>query len=143
MQKYIYIARLVFVMVLFSHGGCKTVSDEKNNDPGQSPQGATPTKIPIGSIHMVDPDGKFVLIQSSRHFAIEAGVGIVSVASSGLETAFLKSSEARKGQFLTADIISGEPRVGDRAVMDLPQQDQSGSVIDSAGGGDDEIQVLE
>tara|TARA_R110002096_G_scaffold119495_10_gene258978 strand:- start:1397 stop:1855 length:459 start_codon:yes stop_codon:yes gene_type:complete len=143
-QKHFYIARLVVVIVFLFHGGCKTVSDEKSTDTEPSSQGATSRKIPIGSIHMVDPDGKFVLIQSSRHFAIESGVGIASVSESGLETAFLKVSEARKGQFLTADIVSGAPQVGDRAIMDyMPQRTQSGLDIDGAGGNDDEIQVLE
>lgn len=88
----------------------------------------TPIQLPIGTVHMVDPGGSFILIQSSRFLPVEPGTPIVTVSTNGIETAQLVGSSARKGQFITADIKSGRPGVGDRAVMThVPKVDEPAS----------------
>lgn len=118
--------------------------DKEQHDPPEM----TPTQLPVGTVHMVDPAGKFVLIQSSRFLPIEPETAITTVSSNGVETSQLKVSPARKGQFLTADIVSGRPGVGDRAVaLHVPKVTDPAMAPFSpnagGGGGDDEIQVLE
>ncbi len=103
----------------------------------------TPIQLPIGTVHMVDPGGSFILIQSSRFLPVEPGTPIVTVSTNGIETAQLVGSSARKGQFITADIKSGRPGVGDRAVMThVPKVDEPASNPLIQGSHPD-IQVLE
>ncbi|MEC8824220.1 MAG: hypothetical protein VXX36_00415 [Verrucomicrobiota bacterium] len=106
-----------------------------------------PAQLPVGTIHMVDPQGKYVLIQSSRFLPVEPGASITTVSFDGIETSELKVSPARKGQFLTADIMSGRPGVGDRAVMvhlpKVPSSEVDPNTPNTGGSTDNEIQVLE
>ena len=108
---------------------CQAVPKDHNKAGGvEQAAGLTPIQLPIGIVHMVDPGGSFVLIQSSRFLPVEPGASIVSVSINGIETAQLVGSSARKGQFITADIISGRPGVGDRAVMtDVAKVDKPAS----------------
>ena len=125
--------------------GCKTLpgkwSGKKDEEPTEAVQQAD-MKVPVGKIHLVSPDGDFVLIRSSRFLPVEPGTGLTVHGNHGMESARLKVSPARKGAFLTADILSGNPTVGDTVMMDyITKQPTAGS--DPFGGGDDAIQVLE
>src|SRR6056297_1884116 len=88
--------------------GCKTLDrkDEAESDPPEQQAGM---KIPVGSIHAVDPEGRFVLIRSSRTFEVESGTQMTSYADDGTVTGIFEVSPARKGAFLTADILQGSP----------------------------------
>lgn len=124
--------------------GCQGVPSDLNKAEGvKQAAELTPIKLPIGTVHMVDPAGSFVLIQSSRFLPLEPGTSIVSVTISGVETAQMVSSSARKGQFITADIKSGRPEVGDRAVMiHIPKVDEPmGEPLNQRRHSD--IQILE
>ncbi|MCG8602387.1 MAG: hypothetical protein MI807_19740 [Verrucomicrobiales bacterium] len=125
--------------------GCRTLPEKwgknKNDEPAEAVQQAE-MKVPVGRIHLVSPDGDFVLVKSSRFLPVDPGTGLTVHGSNGVESARLKVSPARKNSFLTADIVSGIPAVGDTVLMDyVAKQPQSGE--DPFGGGDDDIQVLE
>jgi hypothetical protein len=69
-------------------------------------------RVQIGSIQMTNPELRFALIQSIDRASIPVGADLISSNAVG-ETSKLKLSPERKGPFLTADIISGEPAKGD------------------------------
>lgn len=102
-------------------------------------------KLPIGVIELVDGGGGFVLIKSSRMVSIEPDSILDIVGDGGVVIAQVKVSPARKGQFLTADIVSGMPVKGQSVLSNYqtanpvdPAQKSNGST-----GTGDEIQVLE
>lgn len=102
-------------------------------------------KLPIGVIELVDGAGGFVLIKSSRMVAIEPESILDVVGDGGLVVAQVKLSPARKGQFLTADIISGMPVKG-QSVLSIYQTANPAEAVQNGSappGIGDEIQVLE
>lgn len=130
-------------LLLIAGSGCKTTGDKDRPDEA-APAGATPAmKIPVGSLHVVREDENFVLIRSTRFLQIEPGTDLMVFGNGGIETARLRVSPARKGQFVTADIVSGMPKVGDQVVMDYVAPNQAAAAAGGTGGADDEIQVLE
>jgi len=99
---------------------------------------AMPVRLPLGTVHLVHPDGQFVLIKSSQNFSPDPGTEITTFGPDGRESGQLKVGSARKANFITADIVSGTPKQGDRAIMNyLPPKPSS----DQAGG--EAAQVLE
>lgn len=138
---------VLIALLLF---GCQSIPGKKRRGLQQGQQqhpNMAPAQLPVGTIHMVDPQGKYVLIQSSRFLPVEPGASITTVSVDGIETSELKVSPARKGQFLTADIMSGRPGVGDRAVMvhlpKVPSPEVDPNTPNTGGSTDNEIQVLE
>ena len=122
--------------------GCTTLTRDQPSD-GSPPLADQPAmKVPIGTLHVVRPTENFVLIQSTRFLQLEPGTEIVTYGRGGEETSRLQVSPARKGQFITADIVSGQPRVGDQALMDYAVN-PGGVTRGTAESADDEIQVLE
>lgn len=123
--------------------GCKTldgVFGKKEEEPEEAFQ-QQEMKVPVGKVHVVSPGGDFVLIRSSKFLTIEPDRILTTIGSGGLETSRLRVSPARKGSFLTADIISGTPNVGDHTLMDYVARQNDPSADPFAN--DDEIQVLE
>ena len=66
---------------------------------------------------MVDQDGKFVLIKSSRAASVDPDTQIISYGPNAVMSSHLKVSPARKGAYLTADMVDGVPSVGDMVMM--------------------------
>ena len=130
--------------------GCKTLSlkeDKKEETPDEAQEAAeSPAmKIPIGTVHLVDTAGNFVLIRSSRMLLIEPDTMITVYNDQAEISATLKVSPARKGSFLTADILSGVPKTGQQAVMDYDpakRSDPGAAGVPGQGAASD-IQVLE
>jgi predicted small secreted protein len=140
------VAVVLFAVFLSS---CATLPGKKGKGKDSEPAAAKPEppvmKIPVGTIHHVDAGGEFVLIRSSRLLQIEPDTMITVFGNQGETTATLKVSPARKGQFLTADIISGNPVAGQQTAMDYTasrQADPAPGGVPGSGGGND-IQVLE
>lgn len=98
-----------------------------------------PARIPVGTVHLVDAEGGFVLVQSSRFLDVEPERELFVAGADGSEVARLRVSPARKGSFLTADILRGTPQVGNHVLM----EHRSVSARDEATEGDDDVQVLE
>lgn len=121
--------------------GCKTLSWKKDaaaETATEESHAAPSMKIPVGTIHHVDPAGGFVLIRSSRLLQIEPGTTISVHGDDGMPVASVEVSPARKGQFLTADILNGTPLVGQRTLMEYAPP-----ALGAPAPGDDDIQVLE
>lgn len=149
MQVTSLVFRLLVALVasLFLQG-CKTlvVKGGKSKKPAETTAGAPEAmKLPIGTIHHVDAEGGFVLIQSGRTYKIEPETELTAVGDAGEVTSVLKVSEARKGPFLSADILNGIPKSGQKVLMDYTPRPASnpfenGSPENTPGS---EVQVLE
>ncbi|MEZ5384639.1 MAG: hypothetical protein R3F13_03910 [Prosthecobacter sp.] len=66
----------------------------------------------IGTIEMVNPEQNYVLINCTERLNIPAGTEIVAQGSDGSKST-LKVTPERKGNYITADIKDGEPKVQD------------------------------
>lgn len=108
---------------------------------------ATATEFPIGSVQTVMVDEKFVLIRSSKGLTLEAGTEMMTYGLNGRPTAKLSLSPEKKGAFVVADIVQGNPKRGDRVIamgmVDRNSRTTRGLVPANGLGGDDEIQILE
>ncbi len=70
----------------------------------------------IGEIAVVDEEKRFVLIDlESNLYVPESGTPLRSTNAAG-KTAHLKASPEQKRPFIAADIVDGEPAVGDEVV---------------------------
>ncbi len=128
--------------------GCRTLSPKSGDaaaDPAPSPSGGRQaTTLPIGTIDLVDASGGFVLIRSSRQFQIEPGTMLTVHGDQGEEVATVSVSPARKGVFLTADIVAGMPRKGQQTTMQYePPAPETSDPYDGGGADPNAIQVLE
>jgi hypothetical protein len=104
--------RGAFLGKVFSGG--KNKETEPESEAGASKQkAAQPRRIPIGTVHLVNSDAKFVLIKSSRTLRIPEGADLFSYAAVGIPSGKLKLSAERKGAFLVADIIGGNPQANE------------------------------
>jgi len=85
------------------------------------PQTATAAPRPahpsvVGEIAIVDEEKRFVLIDLGSNLYVPApGTAMHSINAAGA-TAHLKASSEQKRPFIAADIIDGEPAVGDEVV---------------------------
>lgn len=124
--------------------GCKTLTKDKGEKSDAAQQPGV-MKIPVGTIHMVDPQGRFVLVRSSRTFQVESGTRMTSYASDGTVTGIFEVSPARKGAFLTADLLQGTPKSGEQVLMDYAQPvvPQSGEPGTLDFGAESDVQILE
>lgn len=128
--------------ILLALSGCKSLPFGKDKKEDESPAqvGEAQMKVPVGTVHLVSPSGGFALIRSTKFMQIEPGTPLTTVGIGGVETARLEVSPARKGSFLTADILSGIPGQGDHVVMDYRSGvTPAGTEPETA----DEVQVLE
>jgi hypothetical protein len=70
----------------------------------------------VGEIAVVDEEKRFVLIDlDSNLYVPTPGAALRSINAAG-ETAHIKASPEQKRPFIAADIIDGEPAVGDEVV---------------------------
>jgi len=74
-------------------------------------------QLPIGSVHLVHEDARFLLIRSSRTTTVAPDAELLTYDSGGRPTGKLKLSPERKSGFLAADIVEGRPKTGDRVVV--------------------------
>ena len=102
----------ISLLALFA--GCAT-------PPPPAPAAAKPAARPlkpvvIGEIAIVDEKKRFVLIDLASYLYVpEPGASLRSRNRSG-ETARLKASPEQKRPFIAADIVAGNPAVGDQVV---------------------------
>jgi hypothetical protein len=94
------------------HAESTTQSPAKANNSAPQPQ-----KYPVGSVHLVQTDRKFVLIRTgSRLMEVSPDGELMTYDQAGRPTGKLKLSPERKSGFLAADIVEGAPKTGDRVV---------------------------
>ncbi|CAN5530780.1 hypothetical protein BH20VER3_BH20VER3_02840 [soil metagenome] len=93
-------------------GACALPRHEKAS---QIAPGAEKNRI-VGEVVIVDEEKQFVLIDLEANLYVPApGVVLRTVNSAG-ETGQLKASPERKRPFIAADIVAGNPAVGDQVV---------------------------
>jgi hypothetical protein len=71
-----------------------------------------PRLIGKGKVSMVNTAGKFVLLECDAWGAPAEGTALKSLRY-GAETAILAASKERRGSYVVADIVKGEPQRGD------------------------------
>ncbi len=133
--------RLLFALVAMAGStGCSILPEKKQNaDQAGEAIRNQPTKIPVGNVHLVNFEKGFVLIRSSRFLDIEPERELLVTGDDGTEIAKLRVSPARKGSFLTADILYGTPQVGNHVLM----VHRSAASRNQPTSRDEAIQVLE
>ena len=95
---------------LFTFAGCAT----QPRAAAAAPRPARPSVV--GEIAVVDEEKRFVLIDLGSNLYVPApGAAMRSTNAAGA-TAHLKASPEQKRPFIAADIIDGEPAVGDEVV---------------------------
>jgi hypothetical protein len=67
----------------------------------------------VGTILMVNGEGKFVVIDSGFWKPPESGTALKCMRD-GVETGIVAVGEERRGGHVVADIVTGEPRKGDQ-----------------------------
>lgn len=75
----------------------------------------------IGTVAMVNPEQRFVLIRTQGKVPMSAGQELTVLDSSGAESK-IKVSPEKKLDFLTADILSGNPSVGGMVFFKLDKK---------------------
>jgi len=84
----------------------------------QSPPIATPIQW-SGTIRMVNADEKFVLIEQSAHIPEQPGEIYIAIEN-GQEKGKLKMTSMKSFPYLIADIVGGDPEVGDKIYLPSP-----------------------
>lgn len=88
--------------------GCATSRRNKAAAAADSPPG--PQRV--GTIALVNEDLSFVLVDVGSLYSPQAGTALKSF-SGGSETAILAVDPEKQRPFIVADIIRGNPKVGD------------------------------
>lgn len=107
-------------LLLLSCTNCSVLNKLKKKEPPPVVK-TEPTKLQpqnVGSIGLVHPDYGFVLIQTTKGFSLPEGTVLTCYSASGVQTSQLKSTLARQGNYMTADITSGTPEKGNVVVYD-------------------------
>lgn len=120
-------------------GRDKKVKEETQKPPANAMP--IPQKLPIGSVHLVHKTGGFVLIRTSRTAEVDPNAEMATYDQGGRPTGKLRLSPERKGAFLVADIVEGNPQANDRVLL-FGFIDQEGSLqFDTADP--NQVEVLE
>ncbi|MEN3940771.1 hypothetical protein WJU23_05710 [Prosthecobacter sp. SYSU 5D2] len=77
----------------------------------EKPAPTGPKTTLIGVVEMVNPEQSYVLIRCEQPPLLPTGTELVAVDPAGGESSIRLTPE-RKGRYLTADIKSGQPKVG-------------------------------
>lgn len=135
------ILRLISILMLLSLSGCSWVGGKfggafakklaKNNRTGN-------VKV-VGVIEMVNPEQQYVLINCEQRLNLPAGTEIIAQNADGSK-ATLKVTPERKGNYITADIKEGTPKISDLVLYqlkpgDLPPPPTTGPASASAAAG--------
>lgn len=83
--------------------GCSLFKKKPKPDTG-------PKTTVVGVVEMVNPEQNYVLIRTEQPLGYGAGTELTVMDASGNESK-LKLTPEKKGRFLTADIVSGQPQV--------------------------------
>jgi len=111
-RRFSYLLTFTLLTLLFTQ--CSLFRRGGKGDEDKKPEG----DVVIGSIEMVNPEQKFVLIRTNAPLVIPAGSKLFSYSPSGLK-AILKVSPERKLSLLAADIEEGYPQRGLPVFMTL------------------------
>jgi len=96
---------------LFTSTGC---APQPPGTAAAAPRPASPSVV--GEIAVVDEEKRFVLIDLGSNLYVPAPGATMHSTNAAGGTAHLKASPEQKRPFIAADIIDGEPAVGDEVV---------------------------
>jgi hypothetical protein len=91
----------------------------------------------IGSIALVNPQHRFVLIQVPRGFTLPKATALKAYNAQNKVTAELKSSDENQGNYMTADIQSGAPSQHDVVMRFHAKPEAKGKPKHAAPGATD------
>jgi len=95
------------------HAGCAGRSK-----PAAAEASGRQRSIIVGEIALVDEKRRFVLVDLESNLHVPApGKALRSISAMGGETAHLRASAEQKRPFIAADILDGDPAVGDVVVQ--------------------------
>ena len=110
--SFFYFRCLPAVGALFLLGvGCRSIPR-----PVAGPAAHRPAPIRVGEIAVVDEEKHFVLIDLESNLYVPAPGTKLSARNAAGEVAHLQASSEQKRPFIAADIVDGEPAVGDEVV---------------------------
>jgi len=116
----LYLPRFVTVAVfLLLFSSCSTF--KKNKEAEEKPADRSPggRSIPIGQVVLVNDSADFVLVKTGNSIRFKEGAELES-RQGMTTTAILDFSPERKKGFMTADILQGQPQVGDWVYLKQP-----------------------
>lgn len=70
----------------------------------------------VGEIAVVDEEKRFVLVDLESNLYVPAPGSLLRSRNAAGETAHLQASPEQKRPFIAADIVDGDPAVGDQVV---------------------------
>ncbi len=108
---------LLFVLLALSLTSCQALRNRlhRNGKTGDKQDLAPKGTTIVGSVEMVNPDAQFVIVRLGSNISFAPNSELISVNEEGKQTK-LKITPERKGLFVTADMVEGEPHQGDIVV---------------------------
>ena len=104
--------------LLLCEAGCSRSSQARRAAAANVP-GAAAVRF-LGNVHVIGTGGRFVLVQASVGMAVAGltdGQALVC-RGTGVDTATLRVSRERRPPFVVADVVSGEPHLGDEVFVE-------------------------
>ncbi len=91
-------------------GGCATHSKKKKPQPDAA---ALPAPRRVGTVALVNQELGYVLLDVGTLYMPSAGTALKSFTGE-TESGILAVDPEKRGPFIVADIVKGEPKVGDQ-----------------------------
>ncbi len=108
-----YLAIISSVLALTS---CASQTSGKTSGAAATAKASAPEPSVVGEVAVVDEEQHFVLVDLESNLYVPApGTALRAMNAKG-EIAHLKTSPEQKRPFVAADIIDGDPAVGDQVV---------------------------
>ena len=82
--------------------------------PGHREEGVVPGPRRVGTVALVNDEKRFVLVDVGSLYTPAAGTALKSFSPGGAETGILAVDAEKQRPFIVADIVKGEPKVGDQ-----------------------------
>ena len=111
---------LAGLALAFFHSGCSSVPDEDAAAPQpldvQSIQASNQTEQLVGEVTLVNEVHEFVLIRTSYLPSLDPGKTL-EIRRGLIPIGQISPSGERKGRLIVADVLEGEPRIGDMVIF--------------------------
>lgn len=98
---------------------CGCAAFQRRHEAKRAKPVALPAPLLVGTITLVNEEGRFVLIDSGMNPSPFAGA-VLKSRRADAESGELKAGAIRKRPFAIADVVKGTPQVGDQ-VFQQPQ----------------------
>ncbi|MDB6073982.1 MAG: hypothetical protein JWO89_1622 [Verrucomicrobiaceae bacterium] len=111
--------RLLLIASICLLAGCHALKNLMAHKPKKEEDTKEAKQLMVGTIELVNPEQRFVLIRTIAHLMLPVGTELFSRGPDG-QTTKLKVTPERKGTFLAADIVSGSPQSQDTVLFQAP-----------------------